>query len=238
MERENLKILILGDGLLGTELRKQTGWNYISRKKDGCDFTDVVSYSKYLVGYDVIVNCFAYTNTRDNTKDKHWKVNFKAVKDLVDICNLNKYKLVHISTDYVYANSKQFASEEDVPAHLPNWYAYTKLLSDGLVQLESKNHLVIRCSFKNKPYPYSSAWPDLYGNFDYVDFISSKIIELIKKEANGVYNVGRKEVISLLQLAKMTNDKVVGSYSSDYNDRPNDITIDLNKLNKFLNETT
>ena len=31
------KILILGDGLLAKELIKQTGWDYISRKKDGFD---------------------------------------------------------------------------------------------------------------------------------------------------------------------------------------------------------
>ena len=31
--------LILGDGLLGSELRKLTGWDYVSRKNDGIDFT-------------------------------------------------------------------------------------------------------------------------------------------------------------------------------------------------------
>jgi hypothetical protein len=34
-----MNILILGDGLLGSELIKQTGWDYISRKKNGFDFT-------------------------------------------------------------------------------------------------------------------------------------------------------------------------------------------------------
>ena len=29
--------LIIGDGLLGNELIKQTSWQYISRKKDGID---------------------------------------------------------------------------------------------------------------------------------------------------------------------------------------------------------
>ena len=33
--------LILGDGLLGSEIVKQTGWDYASRKKDGIDFTSV-----------------------------------------------------------------------------------------------------------------------------------------------------------------------------------------------------
>ena len=32
--------VILGDGLLATELIGKTGWQYISRKKDGLDFND------------------------------------------------------------------------------------------------------------------------------------------------------------------------------------------------------
>jgi dTDP-4-dehydrorhamnose reductase len=33
-------IVILGDGLLGTELFKQTGWSCVSRKSSGFDITD------------------------------------------------------------------------------------------------------------------------------------------------------------------------------------------------------
>ena len=42
--------LILGDGWLGAELVKKTNWDYISRKKNGIDFTDINSYKDYLVG--------------------------------------------------------------------------------------------------------------------------------------------------------------------------------------------
>ena len=66
--------LILGDGLLGTELKKQTGWDYISRKKDGIDFTDFLSYRELIKDYDEIVNCIAYTNTYDSDKDKQFTI--------------------------------------------------------------------------------------------------------------------------------------------------------------------
>ena len=39
-----LKVLVLGDGLLGSEIVKQTEWDYISRKKDGFDITDMETY--------------------------------------------------------------------------------------------------------------------------------------------------------------------------------------------------
>ena len=91
--------LILGDGLLGTELAKQTGWDFISRKKDGIDFTDFTSYREYIKDYDEIINCIAYTNTYDTEKDTHWNVNYKSVADLVTLCNILDKKLIHISTD-------------------------------------------------------------------------------------------------------------------------------------------
>ena len=51
-----MKVLVLGDGLLGNEVCKQTGWNYISRKKDGIDFTNIESYVNFLSGYDCVFN--------------------------------------------------------------------------------------------------------------------------------------------------------------------------------------
>ena len=32
-----MRVLILGDGLLGSEIVKQTEWDYMSRKKDGIE---------------------------------------------------------------------------------------------------------------------------------------------------------------------------------------------------------
>jgi dTDP-4-dehydrorhamnose reductase len=56
-------------------------------------------------------------------------------------------KLVHLLT-YLYSGSVSNASESDVPVHCNNWYGYTKLLADGLVQLESNNYLICRCTHK------------------------------------------------------------------------------------------
>ena len=98
--------LILGYGLLGSELVKKTGWDYISRKKDGFDFTNIDSYKNYLSEYDVIINCIADCNTYGENKNNHWNVNYKGVVDLVDYLLSRNKKLVHISTDYVYSNSK------------------------------------------------------------------------------------------------------------------------------------
>lgn len=227
-----LKVLVLGDGLLGSELVKQTGWEYISRKKDSFDIKNIDSFSKEMKEYNVIINCIANTDTYSDERESHWEANYVFVDKLIKFCNQNQIKLVHISTDYVYTSSVDNASEEDVPVHCNNWYGYTKLLSDGLVQLQSNDYLLIRCSHKPNPFPYPKAWDDLYGNFDYVDVISEKIIKLVKNNSNGLFNVGTKSK-TIYDLAKTTNKDIEAIKSPIYT--PKNITMNLNKMNEELN---
>jgi dTDP-4-dehydrorhamnose reductase len=42
-----MKVLVLGYGLLGSEIVKQTNWDFISREKDNIDFTNLESYVKF-----------------------------------------------------------------------------------------------------------------------------------------------------------------------------------------------
>jgi dTDP-4-dehydrorhamnose reductase len=200
-----MRSLILGDGLLGSEIYNQTEWDFISRKKDNIDVSDFYSWSHKMDQYDVIINCIANTNTYSTSKDEHWNINYKFVLDLINYTNDKGKKLVHISTDYIYTGSIENASENDIPVHCNNWYGYTKLLGDGLMQLMSKNYLLCRCTHKPNPFPYESAWIDQIGNFDYVDKISSIIIKLINEDRFGVYNIGT-ETKNMYELAKQTKE--------------------------------
>jgi len=38
---DKLKVLVLGNGLLGGEIVKQTGWEFVSRKTTGFDINDL-----------------------------------------------------------------------------------------------------------------------------------------------------------------------------------------------------
>lgn len=229
-----LKVLVLGDGLLGTELVKQTDWDFISRKSGTLDIDNVrVSIPKddYQNPIpNVIINCVANTDTYSTDKDAHWKVNVKFVDELIDFCNDYNIKLVHVSTDYVYAGSVNNASENDVPVHCNTWYGYTKLISDGLVQLRAHNHLVIRCTHKPYPFPYDGAWIDQVGNFDYVNEIASLIVNLVKKDLNGLYNLGT-ETKTMYELASKT--KVVKKTFTPAH-VPKNQSMNLDKLWKDL----
>jgi len=230
------KILILGDGLLGSELQRQTGWDYLSRKKDGFIAENILNdfekWKDIFEKYTDIVNCIAYTNTRNNTKNLHMQINLDFVQDLVYLCNMMGKRLIHISTDYLYSGSVEFAKEEDVLVQPNNWYCFSKLLSDIYVQFTANNFLTIRTTFKKNPYPYERAWNNLIGNFDYVDKIGDIIVKLINNNAKGVYNVGTKTK-TLYELAKQTRTDVEID-DTTYHGRPTNTTMNLDKLNKFL----
>ena len=235
--------LVLGYGLLGKEIVDQTGWEY-KCKKDGFDLL-TADLEKEIINYiddkhygrlgwaspPVIINCIANTDTYSNDRKSHWDVNYKGVSKLVDFCNKFQIKLVHISTGYLYANSIENASEDDVPVHNNTWYSYTKLLADGYVQLKSNDHLTIRCIHKPTPFPYDKSWVDQIGNFDYVDVIASNIINLINKGCNGVYNVGT-ELKSMHDLAIRTNKDVTPTFRPS--NAPRDVSMDLSKQDKKL----
>jgi dTDP-4-dehydrorhamnose reductase len=166
-----MNVLVIGDGLLGSEIVKQTSWDFISRKKNGIDFINLNSYVDLISNYDTIINCVAFTQTYSDDKKSNREINYVGVVNLSDYCvNTNK-KLIHISTDYVYKNSKDNVSEDDLPLISENWYTYYKLLADEYILLKNNNFLICRCSFKPNPFPYEKAWVDHIGNFDYVNVI-------------------------------------------------------------------
>jgi dTDP-4-dehydrorhamnose reductase len=226
-----MKILVIGDGLLGSEIVNQTGWDYISRKKNGINFTDLESYQHILYSYDTIVNCVAFTETYSKDKNGNREINYVAVTKLSDFCMSQNKKLIHISTDYVYTNSIDEVSEEDLPLISENWYTYYKLMADEYIQLKNQNFLICRCSFKPNPFPYEKAWINHVGNFDYVNKIAYIIIKLIKNNADGLYNVGT-ELKNIFELAKLTNENVKPILRPV--NVPSNVSMNLNKLNNFL----
>lgn len=224
-------ILILGDGLLGSEVQRQTGWNYVSRKKDGFDITDSSNWSELIPKETkTIFNLIANTDTYSTDNQKMIDVNYTGVKELVKYCNLKGIKLVHYSTDYVYVDSKPNASEKS-KTEPTNIYGLSKVLADEYVLSEADNRLVLRGSQKIKPFPYPKAYDDVIGNFDYPDVIAEIAIRMIEKGAEGLYNIGTPTK-SMYELAKQTNKDVEPTKSPDH--FPKEITMDLTKMNNFL----
>lgn len=224
-------IVVLGDGLLASELIGQTGWPYLSRKQDFLNFNSLGSVIS-LIPDDctAIVNCIAHTDTYSNDKAKMLETNYHSLANLVEFCNHQEIKLVHYSTDYVYAGSNPNASEEDIPIPDKTWYAYSKLLADEFIIRHSDNYLIVRGSHRINPFPYENAWQDQIGNFDDVDILVNQWIQLIKNDKNGVWNIGTPTK-SVYEYASREKDVNAVPAPDHF---PKDTTMDLTKLNTFL----
>ena len=203
--------------MLGSEIVNQTGWDYLSRKKDEIDVSEFDKWIDKLNDYNVIVNCIANTDTYSEDKEPHLNINYHFVKKLVKYCNQTSKKLIQISTDYIYANSENERRETDVPVHHSSWYGYSKFL-------------ICRLSHKSKPFPYDKAWNDVMTNADYTPKIVKLVIELIKHNIEGVYNVGTSKK-TIYSLALET--KEVQPISSPVK-VPKNVTMNLDKLSNFL----
>lgn len=237
-----MKFLILGDGILAKEIIKQTGWEYVSRKKHNFDITKSDMYNNFFIEnfegmnftrkYDCIINCIAHTDTYSLNKNLHWEVNYKSLYKLIIFCNIWDIKLVHISTDYIFANCiKEEPTEDDVPVHSENWYSYTKLLGDSLVQLLSKNYLLCRCTHKEYPFPFKKVFADRVGNFDYTPKIAELIIDLVKLNAEGVYNVGTNKK-TMKELVEKENPNI--EFINTPEGFPKKTSMSIDKLKNFL----
>ena len=227
-------MLILGDGMLGAQLLKEYNCSFISRKKDKIDFnTQIQSYLDIIKQYKTksIINCIANTNTYSGTKDEHFIPNYYRVIDLVEFCNKENIKLVHISSDYVYANSKENSKEDDVLNPIDTYYGISKMMGDNYVQTHSNDYVVIRTSFKPNPFPYNKVVEQI-GNFDYVDVISKLIFSLLSRNVSGVYNVGTEKK-DMYKLAYKTRSDI---YLTDpiHEKMPKNISMNIKKMESVL----
>jgi dTDP-4-dehydrorhamnose reductase len=230
-----MRVIVLGKGKLGGEIVKQTGWDYLCRSEHEITIDNFDEWKNKMDGYDVVVNCIANTDTYSDNKEKHWKANYELVTFLAEYCDDNGKKLVHMSTDYLYQNSVDDATEEDEALFEHTWYMFTKLLADEYLKQHAKNYLICRLSHKPYPFPYDSAWVDVITNADYTPVISGLVIELIKNGAEGLYNVGTERK-TIYELAQRTNKNVKKIVSPPH--VPKNISMNVSKMDNFLKQVT
>lgn len=194
-----MKILVFGGtGLLGTHLKKHLKATYLGSKD--CDIRDYRSVSRTIRKYrpSLVVNAAAYTDVSG------------AEKNYFDCWSVNSFGASVIAS---YSKSLIFISTDYVPAVVNN---YAKTKENGEHHSKSaKKWMIIRTSFKPRPYPYQKVPSDMWTSCDYVDVIAPMIANEIKNFRHGeTINVGtgRKK---LIDLARQTRDDIIAIKRSD-----------------------
>lgn len=151
-------ILLTGaSGMLGNAVQNELRNNnidYLSLDIKGeNDYTGSISDKKLLSTIfkdnqiECIINCAAWTDVDGaeelSNKEKVDECNVIGVENLCNFSKQYNSKLVHISTDYVFNGSGTKPwNEKDIPTIPINYYGYTKLQSEKLVERLRKFFIV------------------------------------------------------------------------------------------------
>ena len=159
-----MKILLLGaDGQLGYELHRSCAPLgdilpfTISGKLPGgqrcgqIDFTQPDTLSALLAEHRpaLVLNAVAHTAV-DRAEDEPalaQRINAEAVAELAIACKSLDAKLVHYSTDYVFAGDARRPIREDDPTHPSSVYGRSKLDGENAVRDSGCAHMILRTAW-------------------------------------------------------------------------------------------
>ncbi|MBP6662769.1 MAG: dTDP-4-dehydrorhamnose reductase [Paludibacter sp.] len=149
-------ILITGsNGQLGNEMQQAAvrfpDFNYIYTDVAELDICDKSALDAFVKAnnVNVIVNCAAYTavdKAEDDVELCH-KINRDAVRNIAEVANDNKVKVVHISTDYVFDGTNYLPYTEDMPVCPATVYGKSKLEGEQALLENCKESVILRTAW-------------------------------------------------------------------------------------------
>ena len=162
-----MKILVTGaKGQLGTEIRKciERGYTELgvpSILKSGLDadyvdidVLDIADLSALRNAfkeckYDAVINCAAFTNVNacESEREIAFKANALGPRNLAIVCEENRAKLIHVSTDYVFAGDASKPYTEWDVTDPQSAYGSSKLLGEEYVKQFCSKYFIVRTAW-------------------------------------------------------------------------------------------
>lgn len=117
--------------------------------RDEVDITDPVATLAAVAGHDVVVNCAAWTavDPAEEQEGAAFAVNAIGAASLARAATAHGARLVHISTDYVFAGVATSPYPEDAPMAPAGAYGRTKAAGEWAVRAEAPDHLIVRTAY-------------------------------------------------------------------------------------------
>ena len=150
-----MNILVTGgSGQLGSEIRKLSAGHkdsFIFTDVDDLDITRIDALDKFFktAKIDIVINCAAYTAVDRAEKETAAARRVNAVS-CANIAKLSKkfgFRIIHISTDFVYSGGKNTPYlETDRPVPL-SVYGKTKLEGEKRITSMADSYIIIRTSW-------------------------------------------------------------------------------------------
>lgn len=141
-----------GGGMLAQDLEtvaRQAGHDVEVLARGELDITDPRACELAVHGADVVVNCAAWTAVDDaeTCEAEAFAVNAVGPANLARAASRAGARLVHVSTDYVFAGDSASPYPEDGPVAPRSAYGRTKAAGEWAVRAEASDHLVVRTAW-------------------------------------------------------------------------------------------
>jgi dTDP-4-dehydrorhamnose reductase len=147
-------IWIIGNqGMLGKELSELCdghGLLYTGTDRE-CDITDLKALREWVSDKKIswIVNCSAYTAV-DKAEDEEktaYSINAEGAGNIAAIAAALDVRLIHLSTDYVFAGNASVPYTETDPVNPASAYGRTKCAGEEFVQNNNPKSFILRTSW-------------------------------------------------------------------------------------------
>lgn len=268
-----MRILILGAlGQLGSEIKflskdKSEHDFFFTSKKD-INISDKNEIKTFVLNNSIeaIINCAAYTKV-DLAEDNEalaYEINAYGVRNIVDICQENNVKLIHISTDYVFDGTSNKAYTETDTCNAIGVYGKSKLLGETYILDSSCKAAIVRTSWLYSSLSANfmktiiklaetkkqiSVVLDQYGSPCYARDLAAHLLLLVvnlgsQKHQQEIYHYSNQGVASWYDFAHSINRianlrmKIKPVDTSQYPtkaSRPTFSVLDKSKIENFLN---
>lgn len=150
------KIIITGcNGQLGRAMNKvldgNSGYELVNTDVAELDITDidaVLAFVEKVQPY-AIVNCAAYTavDACEVNRELAYKINAIGPRNLAIAAEKYNAKLIHVSTDYVFAGNGTAPYTEFDAVGPKSMYGFTKLAGENFVKDFSKHYFIVRTAW-------------------------------------------------------------------------------------------
>lgn len=213
----------------------------------------------------VVINTAAMTNVDacESEKEACWDMNVNAVQYLVDSCIKHNSHLIHLSTDFVFDGENGPYKESDTPnplsyygqskfeaekiiqnSTLEKWAIARTIIVYGVVEKMSRSNVVLWAKSALEKGEPINVVDDQFRSPTHGSDLAKGCLLIAEKEANGIFHLSGKEVMSILELV----EKVADYYQLDKSiispiksttlnqaaKRPPITGFDLTKANKEL----
>ncbi len=117
--------------------------------RDELDILDADAVADAVAQVDLVINCAAYTavDAAEADEDLALAINATGPGHLAAACVASGARLVHISTDYVFAGDATEPYAEDAPMVPAGAYGRTKAAGETVVRASGADALIVRTAY-------------------------------------------------------------------------------------------